>query len=137
MFYMEYRPEQRSAIYASAGHSQPLIWRKATGSCELLDAEGLILGVRREFPYEEETVDFSPGDVLLLYTDGIIEANDPNGELFGEERLIELLKDSHALPPQELIDRIFNQVRLFTGTQGFSDDVSLVVMRVVEENNLA
>lgn len=137
MFYMEYNPEQRSAFYASAGHSQPLIWRKATGNCERLDAEGLILGVRREFPYEEETVDFAPGDILLLYTDGIIEANDQNGEMFGENRLIELLQESHALPAQALIDRIFNQVRLFTGSQGFSDDVSLVVMRVVDENNLA
>jgi Na+/proline symporter len=137
MFYMEYHPERRKAVFASAGHSPPLLWRRATGDCERLDVEGLILGVRREFPYEEKTVHFAPGDVLLLYTDGIIEASNPSGELFGEDRLADLLGEAHELSPQEIIDRIFAQVRLFTGAHGFQDDVSLIVMRIEAiENNL-
>jgi len=100
------------------------------GHCQRLDAEGLILGVRREFPYEQESIDLMPGDVLLLYTDGIIEAANHDHELFGEQRLAELLRESHHLEPQELIERIFQQVRMFTGLHSFSDDVSLVVMRV-------
>jgi len=132
MFFLEYNPESRRAVYASAGHSPALLWRKATGECLRLDAEGLILGVRREFLYEEEHVDLGPGDVLLLYTDGVTEAANADDELFGEERLSALLKDSHELTPQELIERIFQQVRLFSGSHSFNDDVSLIVMRVDE-----
>jgi len=72
----------------------------------------------------------SPGDVLLLYTDGITEAASDTGEMFGEERLAELLRTSGRLSPQALIDLIFLQVRLFTGTQSFDDDVSLVVLQI-------
>ena len=132
MFLLEYHPESGLARYASAGHSPALLWCKESGSHQRLDAEGLILGVRREFPYEQEQVELSPGDVLLLYTDGVIEAANSLQELFGEERLAELLKDSHQLEPGELIDRILQQVRLFSGSHSFSDDVSLVVMKVVD-----
>ena len=135
MFYLEYHPGLRSAVFASAGHSPPLVWRQADASCERLDAEGLILGVRREFPYEEKLLQFAPGDLLLLYTDGIIEASNQSGELFGEERLTELLKESCKLQPRELIDRIFAEVRMFSGSYSFTDDVSLVVMRIEEPNN--
>jgi serine phosphatase RsbU (regulator of sigma subunit) len=130
MFYLQFDPQSGRAVYANAGHSPPLLWQQASGICLRLDAEGLILGVYREFPYEQETIDLAPGDVLLLYTDGIIEAADHTNELFGEERLAELLRESHHLEPQELIELIFQQVRMFTGLHGFTDDVSLVVMRV-------
>lgn len=130
MFLLEYHAESGQAFYASAGHSPALLWRKAAGETVRLDAEGLILGVRRDFPYEQETIDLATGDVLLLYTDGVIEAANSQQELFGEERLADLLRDSHHLEPQELIDRIFQQVRLFTGSHSFNDDVSLVVMKV-------
>jgi hypothetical protein len=133
LFVLEYQPTNGRIIYASAGHPPPLLWRKQSGSCERLDAEGLILGVRREFPYEQQERTLTPGDVLLLYTDGITEAANNTQELFGEERLAALLRDSHQLSPQELIDRIFLQVRQFTGNHSFNDDVSLVVMQVKGE----
>jgi len=132
MFILEFHPESRRAYYASAGHSPALAWLNAAGECQRLDAEGLILGVRREFPYEQESIDLEPGDVLLLYTDGVIEAANSEYELFGEERLADLLKDSHQLAPRELIDRILQQVRLFTGSHSFNDDISLIVMKVEE-----
>jgi len=130
MFYLQFDPQSGRATYANAGHSPPLLWQKASGHCQRLDVEGLILGVRREFPYEQASIDLMPGDVLLLYTDGIIEAANHGNELFGEERLAELLRESHQLEPQELIERIFQQVRMFTGLHSFNDDVSLVVMCV-------
>jgi len=130
MFVLTYQPATRQVQFASAGHPPPLLWRCRSRECERLDAEGLILGVRREFPYLEEVRQLEPGDILLLYTDGITEAADANDELFGEERLAALLKDAHQSSPEELIERIFHQVRLFTGSHSFNDDVSLVVMQV-------
>lgn len=130
MFVLEYRPENRQAVFASAGHPPPLLWRNRSKTIERLDAEGLILGVRQEFPYEQESLVLEPEDVLLLYTDGVTEAANDYGVLFGEDRLMELLRDAHEATPGELLDRIFDQVRLFAGTHSFQDDVSVVVMKV-------
>lgn len=135
MFYMSYDADMRRLSFASAGHNPPILWRAASRSCEQLDAEGLILGFMRGVVFEEKQIQLMPGDLLLLYTDGITEAANPAGELFGEERLCALLGANHALPHQQIIDNILGQARLFTGTQGFSDDISLVVMRVEEHPN--
>ncbi|TLM68398.1 MAG: GAF domain-containing protein [Deltaproteobacteria bacterium] len=132
MFFLEFHPQTGRAFYASAGHSPALLWSRSAGKVLRLDAEGLIFGVRREFPYEQQTLDLGSGDVLLLYTDGIIEASNSSRELFGEERLTDLLRDACHLGPQELIDLIFQQVRLFSGSHSFNDDVSLIVMKVEE-----
>ncbi|BCR05410.1 hypothetical protein DESUT3_24790 [Desulfuromonas versatilis] len=130
MFYLRFDSNSRKLRFASAGHSPPLIWRPGAEACERLDAEGLILGIRRGVTFEEHEVQLRAGDLLLLYTDGVTEAESGNGEFFGEERLCTLLREHHGKSPQELIDTILDQVRLFSGVQTFTDDVSLVVMRV-------
>jgi serine phosphatase RsbU (regulator of sigma subunit) len=95
-----------------------------------LDAEGLILGVRRNFSYEEKTTTLNPGDILLLYTDGITEAENQDGEFFGEDRLCSLLQEQIDMEPAAIIENILHQVRLFTGQQSFNDDVSMVVLKM-------
>ncbi|MCM2359992.1 MAG: serine/threonine-protein phosphatase, partial [Geobacteraceae bacterium] len=116
--------------FASAGHNPPLVWRSGSRSCERLDAEGLILGVKRNVAFEEKQVRLLPGDILLLYTDGITEAANPDGEFFGEERLCTLLDEYHALPPLQIMENLLSQVRLFTGTLSLVDDISLVIMQL-------
>ena len=130
MFYLRYQAGPRRLRFANAGHNLPLVWRAQSATCERLDAEGLILGVRRNVIFEEREALLFPGDVLLLYTDGITEAEDNDGNFFGDERLCTLLREHHTLAPDEFIEQILAEVRLFTGTQNFRDDVSLVVMSV-------
>jgi len=65
-----------------------------------------------------------------MYTDGLTEAANADGELFGEERLCQLLEASETLPPAEIIESLLNQIRLFTGNRHFNDDVSLVVLKI-------
>ncbi len=130
MFYLKYEIVSRRLSFANAGHNHPLIWRAQTAVCERLDAEGLILGVRRDIIFEERQTLLAPGDLLLLYTDGITEAEDSNGQFFGEERLCTLLREHCQLPAEEIIEQMLLQARLFTGLQNFHDDVSLVVMKV-------
>jgi Na+/proline symporter len=132
MFYLKYDAVTRQLSYASAGHNLPIVWRARKGVCDRLDAEGLILGIRRGVDFEENKTRLEPGDVLLLYTDGVTEAENPEGAFFGDERLCEMLKEHHDRPPQEIIDSVLHQVRLFTGVRNFNDDVSLVIMRVEE-----
>jgi hypothetical protein len=133
LFYLQYHTATREASYASAGHSPTLLWRASTQECTRLDPEGLIIGVKEEFTYEQETLKLEDGDVLLLYTDGLIEAENQDNELFGDERLAKLLSEKRHLAPQELIRYIVDQVRLFTGHDSFQDDVSMVIMQVASE----
>ena len=132
MFYLQYHPQDRLLTYTSAGHNNPLLWRTRQQRLEMLDAEGLIFGIRKEVEFEEKQAQLEPGDILLLYTDGIIEAEDNNNEFFGIERLSRLVQECDQLSPQELIDRVMNQVRIFTGLRHFNDDISLVVMKVLK-----
>jgi sigma-B regulation protein RsbU (phosphoserine phosphatase) len=133
LFYLQYHKDSREISFASAGHSPTLLWQANSQKCLRLDPEGLIIGVMKDFAYEQEALKLEEGDVLLLYTDGLIEAENEDSELFGEERLTELLTDKHKLPPQELITYIVDQVRFFSGHNNFQDDVSMIVMQVGKE----
>ena len=129
MFYLQYRPSNRQLIYANAGHNHPLVWRAQTGSCERLDAEGLILGIKTGVEFEEKQMQLASGDLLLLFTDGLTEVEDSQGNFFGEERLCALLAQYHRSPPQEILDKLLEQGRRFAGKPNFNDDVTLVVLR--------
>lgn len=131
MFYLDYTIHSRQFTFASAGHNPPMIWRSNSQICEYLDAEGLILGVKRKVTFEEKKIQLQDGDILLLYTDGITEAANAGGELFGEDRLCTLLRENHTQSPQQIIDNLLEQVRFHTGCQNLNDDVSLVIMKVV------
>jgi Na+/proline symporter len=132
MFYAKYHAPSRALFFASAGHNPPLLSRKAADTCERLDAEGLILGIKPIVDFEEKKVRLRQGDVLLFYTDGITEAEDHGGNFFGEERLCVLLREHRDLEPPQLIERLLESVRRFTGGSSFKDDLTLVAMRVEE-----
>ena len=132
MFYLQYRIKTRTLSYTSAGHNTPLLWRKRTQSLEMLDAEGLIFGIKQDVEFEQKSTTLELGDILLLYTDGIIEAEDHNGEFFGIERLGKLIQECDQMTPQEFIDRIMDQVRIYTGLRHFNDDITLVAMKVID-----
>ena len=135
MFYLTYDAGMGELSFANAGHNPPMVWRSGTQSCEWLDAEGLILGVKRNIVFEKKQVQLRPGDILLLYTDGITEATNPDNEMFGEDRLCSLLKAYHTLPSHQIIDTLFKKVRSFAGDQALADDISLVVMKLEKQRS--
>ena len=132
LFYLSYRPDVQMLTYASAGHTPALLWQESTGQCKRLDPEGLIIGVKEEFPYVEESCQLEVGDLLILYTDGLVEAENFKQELFGEERLCELIVANRDVPPDQFIKNVIEQVQFFTGHQFFNDDVSMIVMKVTK-----
>ena len=131
LFYASYDAINQTLRYASAGHNNPMIWRAATGRCDRLDVNGLILGVKPDVIYEENETEMASGDLLILFTDGLTEAENRAGDFFGEERLEELLREYHMLPTGQIIDRIMEQARLFSGTRSFRDDVTIVLMKII------
>jgi sigma-B regulation protein RsbU (phosphoserine phosphatase) len=131
LFYVKYDPLTRTLTYSNAGHVLPLISRASETSCWELDSEGLILGVRKTVAFEEKQLQMRAGDVLLLYTDGIIEARNIAGELFGVARLCDILRINRAEPPLTIIDAVLREVTAFTGTTVLEDDVAMIVMKVM------
>jgi serine phosphatase RsbU (regulator of sigma subunit) len=132
MFYLRFNANTGEIAFASAGHNPPLVWKAQSRSCEWLDADGLILGIKQGVCFEEKHMHLQPGDILVLYTDGITEAANQTGILFGEDRLCAQLKENHVLSPQQIIDHLLNEVKRFSGLRSFVDDISIVVLKAEE-----
>ena len=104
---------------------------RADGSHERLREGGAVLGVFGTANYELGLAQLSPGDRVILFTDGVTEACDPSGEEFGEARLLRLLQDHRKLSADELQAKILAVVAEFSGSR-WQDDATLVVLSVCE-----
>jgi sigma-B regulation protein RsbU (phosphoserine phosphatase) len=98
----------------------------------LLQDGGVALGVLPEAQYDEISVAFRPGDVLLLYTDGVSEAVSPEGEQFGEARLEQSLRELLDRGAVEILEGIVERVVAWAGERGPQDDLTLLVMKVLD-----
>lgn len=130
MFYCGYDHQKQQLRYASAGHNPALILSPQSGRIQHLDAEGMILGIQEEMAFEEQQQQLAPGDILLLYTDGIVEAENNQGELYGLERLENSLKRHADKEAQHLLEQLLADSQSFCHGKPFKDDVTLVVMKV-------
>jgi len=131
MFCLRLDVTSRVLTYANAGHVRPLLCRFQGRTFEELDAEGMLLGVQQLVAFEERQLQLFAGDLLLLHTDGIAEAENPAGEFFGTERIIETMRTCHNASAEGLVAALLLQVGMFTGARAFSDDVSLAVIKLV------
>ncbi len=116
-------------IYVNAGHSNPIILRAETNEVDTLPATGQIIGPFPRESYHSEFTVLHRGDVMLLYTDGIVEASNERGEMYGEERLIQMLKQHKKRTPRELCQFILEEVQLFSKMAEYADDKTLVAIR--------
>jgi phosphoserine phosphatase RsbU/P len=129
-FYGVFDPARRELTYASAGHNPPRLKRCEDGSIMSLDGVGnLPLGVNADQEYAQATQTLRPGDQIVFYTDGVTEATDPSGQMFGQERLDEALENCH-LDADGLIDAVLSALDRFTAGQPAADDRTVVVAKV-------
>jgi sigma-B regulation protein RsbU (phosphoserine phosphatase) len=135
MFYVKYDTVSQWLTFANAGHNLPLLYRNSEKSCQYLDTEGIILGITETVEFEEKSILLDPGDILVLYTDGVTETAREDGELFGTERLESLLSSLHEEPLQIIIDTIYREVINFSADSLISDDISIVLMRVEQSQS--
>ena len=124
-------PENRTLAYTNAGHCPPLLLRG--GDVRELEIGGLVLGADEDEVYEEDSLSLQSNDLLVFYTDGITEALGAGEDLFGIERLIAVLRRvaNEGVEADAVVERILRAVRRFTVGQSQSDDMTLVVLRVV------
>jgi sigma-B regulation protein RsbU (phosphoserine phosphatase) len=121
--------------YVDCGHPSTILYQEQRGECSFLNSNNLPLGVDPEEVYEQQSVVLSPGDLLLFYSDGVTEARNPQGELFGAARLAECVKRYASLPCQTLLERIRADVVEFSGAIEFADDFTSVAVRVRRHSN--
>jgi len=128
LFYAVLDLERQSFCYSNAGHERPMLV-KANGEALRLCTGGLPLGMVDEWVYEDECVDFHSGDLLVVFSDGIGETVDEQGEHFGDERALEVVKANAHLSAGGLMERILDAVRTYSGNSLQSDDRTLVVVK--------
>jgi phosphoserine phosphatase RsbU/P len=134
LFYAEYEPTTRALKYANAGHNAPIVVRPGNDSCEMyhLEPGGMPVGISADSQFATSSFQFEIDDVLVAYTDGITEAENPHGELWGEQRLENLLRPCSRETPEQIIKCILDEVSAFANGQPQRDDATLVVMSVQE-----
>lgn len=127
-FFGEYDPATRLLAYVRAGHNDPFLLR-TSGKFERLDAGDLPLGINPNTPYFSTEITLTTGDVLLIYSDGLIEAVNGREEEFGEQRVIDVLKAAHRGTADETLRQLLRSVEAFTGPRRQYDDLTAFVVR--------
>jgi phosphoserine phosphatase RsbU/P len=126
-FMAEYDTAHRVFTYINAGHNNPIL-RRATGLIEHLDVGGLPLGIQAEAKYESASVALAPGDWMIIFTDGLVEAENARQAEYGESRLITVMGANTSATPKEMLDRLMASVDLFVGTTPQHDDITCVLI---------
>jgi hypothetical protein len=127
-FFAEYDAARRSFTYINAGHNNPIL-RRASGLIERLDVGGLPLGIMPEAAYESASVVIAPGDWLVVFTDGVVEAENTRQDEFGEARLLSLIGAASTATPAEMLKRLMADLDLFVGNTPQHDDVTCMLLK--------
>jgi len=121
-------PEAGTYIYSNCGHNPPVLLRSG-GGVEMLDRGGAALGVLPEAEYDTAVAALDPGDTLVLYTDGVVEAANADGEEFGTERLIQVVKRTSGLDAQRIIKAVAKETRAHSRRHSYRDDFTIVILK--------
>ena len=129
-FIAEFDPASRRLIYVNAGHNNPILRRQA-GVMERLETGGVPLGIMEDASYQSGEVTMNPGDWLVAFTDGVVEAENSRQEEYGEVRLIAMLHSGVMLTPSTLLNSILTDLDRFVGSAPQHDDVTCMLLRAV------
>ena len=126
--------KKRAACYSAAGHPPPLLWRRTTRTLLRLNESGLLLGVRSGEDYPQADFSLQAGDRILIYTDGLIEAANPEGLEFGDVRLENLINQHQDLSAEQFAERLLKEVLAWPGNRSSNsqaDDITVLVVDVM------
>lgn len=127
-FLAEYDPVRRTVDYINAGHNNPIL-RRGSGQIERLDIGGLPFGIQPEAKYESGSVTLAPGDWLIIFTDGLVEAENARQEEYGEKRLLTAIEAGKTFEPSDMLKRLMAEVDLFVGNTPQHDDVTCMLLK--------
>jgi sigma-B regulation protein RsbU (phosphoserine phosphatase) len=127
-FLAEYDAARRVFHYINAGHNNPIL-RRASGLIERLDVGGLPLGIQPDAKYESASITLAPGDWLIIFTDGLVEAENAHQDEYGEARLLSVIGAATATTPNEMLQRLMAELDLFVGATPQHDDVTCLLVK--------
>jgi sigma-B regulation protein RsbU (phosphoserine phosphatase) len=128
LFVCRLYPQTHTLRYLNAGHNPPMMVR-SDGKVEELESSGIPIGAFDLSPWKEGTLQFGIGDLLFMFTDGITEATNLQGEMYQDERLKRFLLDSLRQTPEELTESVLDEIRAFMGGASQSDDITTLALR--------
>jgi len=129
LFYAQLDPATGEFTYVNAGHNPPFHYRAKENELTELTRTGMALGIDPTFRYDQRRLTLAPGDIVLLYTDGVTEAPDAQQEEFGVERLMNIVREKRAASAAEIVASIHAALRAFTGDAPLFDDITSVVVK--------
>jgi sigma-B regulation protein RsbU (phosphoserine phosphatase) len=127
-FYGVLDASNKTLAYANAGHNPPLLM-DSDGTARFIERGGLPLGMFRDTRYYEYYLPLEPGQILVLYTDGVTEATNEEGQEYGRERVEAMVRAGRHLTAKELIDFIYDDVLKWTGGRGATDDITFFIIK--------
>jgi phosphoserine phosphatase RsbU/P len=127
-FLAEYDPARRTLDYINAGHNNPIL-RRASGPIERLDVGGLPFGILPDVKYESASVTLAPEDWLIIFTDGLVEAENARQDEYGEARLLSAIEAGKSVEPADMLKRLMAEVDLFVGSTPQHDDVTCLLLK--------
>lgn len=128
-FFGVLEPDTGRLRYVNAGHNPPMMFSyKKSKPVESLEPTGMALGVMDNMRWEQKIVKFAPGDMLLLYTDGITEAQDQQGRFFGSSRLLQMARALHGRSAKAILDSLMTEIQRFVGDSPPQDDIAIMVV---------
>jgi sigma-B regulation protein RsbU (phosphoserine phosphatase) len=128
LFYSSLDTSNHTLTYCNAGHDNPFHFSGA-GPPHRLSTGGLVLSIMEDFPYQEDVARLLPGDVVVVYSDGITEAVDPRQVQFGDQKIESVVSERRSLGAAGIIDAIISAVREHAGSAPQADDMTIVVIK--------
>lgn len=122
---------EKRLVYSTAGHPPQYLYRSKDDEIYELKTRGRPLGLFTSIEIDEEKKDLQPGDRLILYTDGIIECENANREMFGEDRFLEFIRQNREKTPEDFSNQLLHELTDFNGGDNFNDDLTMVVMDIL------
>jgi len=130
LFYGEIDTENKSLRWVNAGHDPGIIYDSSSDTFEELGGRGLPLGVFEDSQYIESHREITPGQIIVIGTDGVWEPHNPKGEMFGKSRLREIIRTHAIEPAKQILDAVIRESEQFRNPLSIEDDFTLVVVKV-------
>lgn len=128
LLYMRFDFNTKEVMFSNAGHTRPIVYR-GDNILELKEGD-LLIGALKEYKYNDYMAPLFKDDIFLLYTDGVTESENEMGEFFGEEKLLNCLRQSHDEHCKNIQDSILNEIIKFRGLQRQKDDITMIVLKL-------
>jgi sigma-B regulation protein RsbU (phosphoserine phosphatase) len=129
LFYLVVEYETRDITWVRAGHDPAMLYCPATDQFEELGGAGLALGVDEDWEFEDYSRNIEPGQIALLTTDGIFEAHNPEGDMFGKDRFKAVVRQNSSLEAEGMRKAVIDAVTEFRSTEPQEDDITLVIIK--------